>query len=97
LMGALLGIATVAQAGVRVNIGIGFPAPYCAPVVVAPPVCSPPQVIISPPRVVIRPGPIYYGHVYRGHWRDRDDYGRGRGWHRDYDRHNGRWGRGYGR
>lgn len=71
-----------ASAQVRVNIGLGYPAPgYYGPRYYGPPrpavyaVPPPPQVIVAP---YYAPRPIYYAP--RPFYRGRGYYGRGRRW-----------------
>ena len=72
LSAILLGAATASQAGVRINLGFGFPLPlppvvapapvYQAPVYQAP---CPPVYDYYSPSVVVSPPPLYFGYGHR--------------------------------
>ena len=111
LSAVLFGAVSASQAGVRFNVGVGFPlplpplpgvvisrpAPYCAP---APPVCyNAPQAYYAPP-------PVYYSEpavvveppsVYLGFGPGYYGHGYyGRGWYgHGYPRYNHYYGRGW--
>ena len=97
LSAVLLGTSVASQAGVHLDIGIGFlfpapvivqPAPACAspPVFVEPHYCEPPQVVYVPPPVIYVPQRYYYSRppYYAG----RSDWNHGRsGWNGHGDSH----------
>jgi len=68
LSAVLLGTVVASQAGVHVDIGIGFLFPYSERIIISapPPVCAPPPVYVEPrycvpaPRVVYVPPPVVY-------------------------------------
>src|SRR6266567_1073604 len=80
LTAVLFGAVSASQAGVRFNLGVGFPLPLPplpgvvisrpAPVYAqVPPACygyNEPAVVVEPP-VYFGFGPGYYGHGYYGH------------------------------